>query len=173
MSEWRVPRVDRASLSEEQAQYLDLATPPGGHPPATIAVLAHTPALLGPFLGWAAALALNGRLPRREHELLALRAARLCRSTFEWDEHVEYARAAGLSDDEINWVAEGAEASGWSVADATVLRAADELHHSHAISEQTWDALRARYDDDALVEVAYVFGQYSMLSMVANTLGID
>jgi AhpD family alkylhydroperoxidase len=117
-------------------------------------------------------LALHGVLPKREHELIALRAARLCQSTFEWDEHVEYARNAGLSDDEIDRVAEGPDA-GWSDADAAVLRAADELHDTHAISDQTWSALRTRHDDAALVEIAYVYGQYSMLSMVANALNID
>ena len=34
-----------------------------------------SPDLLAPFLGWAAALALNGVLSNRDHELLALRAA--------------------------------------------------------------------------------------------------
>ncbi|MEY2434143.1 MAG: 4-carboxymuconolactone decarboxylase [Acidimicrobiaceae bacterium] len=173
MSDWRVARVSRDTLTDEHAQLLDLATPPGHDPLATVAVLAHNPALLGPFLGWAAALALSGVLPKREHELIALRAARLCRSTFEWDEHVEYARRAGLNEEEIDRVAEGPEAAGWSEADAALLRAADELHDAHAISEQTWKVLRARHDDAALVEIAYVYGQYSMLSMVANALNID
>ena len=40
-----------------------------------MAVLARQPDLLSPFLGWAAALALNGVLSHRDHELLALRVA--------------------------------------------------------------------------------------------------
>ena len=38
--------------------------------------IAHHPTLLEPFLGFASTLSLRGVLPRRDHELLALRAAR-------------------------------------------------------------------------------------------------
>src|SRR4029079_18774384 len=83
-------------------------------PLAVLTVLAHAPALLGPFLDWASALALEGRLPRRDHELLALRAAWHCRSPVEWGHHVVYARAAGLSDPEIAEVVAGPDAPGWT-----------------------------------------------------------
>ena len=59
--------------------------------------IAHHPRLLQPFLGFAATLAIGGVLGRRESELLALRTAWNCRSSFEWGHHVRYAEAAGLS----------------------------------------------------------------------------
>jgi len=96
----RLPPPSRADLPDEVANLVALATPAGGEPPPTISVLAHQPALLGPFLTWAAALALQGVLPRRDHEILALRTARLHRSTFERDEHVRFAHEAGLTDGE-------------------------------------------------------------------------
>ena len=139
----------------------------------TVAVLAHTPALAGPFLGWAAALALEGKLSRRDHELIALRAIHHCRSEFELVEHTRFARDAGLSDEEIARVAEGPEAAGWAPHEAALLRAVDELHTSCAVSDATWAALADHYDAGQLVEVPYVAGQYTMLSMVANALGIE
>src|SRR5437763_5095009 len=98
-----VPRSDE--LRADAKQLLALTAPPGREPARTMAVLARQPELLSPFLGWAAALALNGVLHHRDHELLALRVAWRCRSEFEWAEHVAYARAAGLRDDEIAAVA--------------------------------------------------------------------
>ncbi len=133
--------------------------------------LAQHPHLLGPFLGFAAALA-GGALPRRSSELLALRAAWNCRSDFEWGHHVVYALAAGLSDDEIARIAAGPHAAGWSDGDALLLRAADELHRGHDVSEATWRALEAAYDVAQLVEIPFVVGQYTMLSMVANMTGV-
>src|SRR5262245_21328690 len=90
-----------------------------------MAVLARQPDLLTPFLGWAAALALQGTLPKRDHELVALRAAWGCRSDFEGGEHAEYARAAGLRDDEIAAVAR--DEHGFEAHEAALLRAVDEL----------------------------------------------
>jgi len=131
-------------------------------------VLAHDPKVLGPFLAWAAALVFDGALSRRDHELLALRTAANCASDFEWAHHAVYARAAGLDEDEFARVAAGPNAVGWDPADAALLRAADELHVSKTIADATWERLAERLTPAALVEVPWVVGQYTMLSMVAN-----
>jgi alkylhydroperoxidase family enzyme len=141
------------------------------HTPNMLRAIAHHPRLLEPFLGFAAALA-RGELPRRESELLALRAAWNCRSEFEWGHHALYARAAGLSDAEIAAVASGPGAPGWSDADRELLRAADELHAQQSIGEATWAALASRWNAAQLVEIAFVVGQYTMLSMVAGALAV-
>ena len=94
MSGERIPPPPVDALDQATAELLRLASGPDGEPLLTIAVLAHHPPLVGPFLGWAAALALQGALSTRDHELLALRTARLCDSDFEWEEHVRYAEDA-------------------------------------------------------------------------------
>jgi alkylhydroperoxidase family enzyme len=156
----------------EIADLLALTARAGGEPARTIAALAHDPPLVAPFLTWSAALALEGVLPHREHELLALRVAWRCRSAFEWGEHVEYARGAGVTDEEIRRIAGPPDAPGWSDRDRVLLRAADELHAECTVTDTTWTALAAAHDVAALVELTYVVGQYTMLSMVANALGL-
>jgi len=138
-----------------------------------LTVMAQQPKLLAPFIAWASALVLEGVLSRRDHELLALRTAVNCRSDFEWGHHAVYARAAGLDEDEIARVAAGPSAPGWGTDDATLLSAADELHRDATISDRTWGELAARLQPAALVEVAMVVGQYSMLSMLANAAEVE
>jgi alkylhydroperoxidase family enzyme len=142
-------------------------------PLAVLTVLARSPELLAPFLGWASALALEGRLPRRDHELLALRAAWNCRSPFEWGHHVVYARAAGIEEGEIARVVAGADAEGWSGHESALLRAADQLHGTATIDDATWAVLAARYDEATLVEIPMIVGQYTMLSMLTNATGVE
>ena len=134
--------------------------------------MAHHPHLLRPFLAFAATLALRGSLPRRDSELLALRAAANCRSAFEWGHHVAYALAAGLEEAEIQKVASAPRDESWSPRDRLLLRCADELHREQQLSDATWDALRAEFDDAQLVEIPFVVGNYTMLSMVANATGV-
>ena len=148
-------------------------SPPGREPAKTMAVLARQPDLLAPFLGWAAALALNGVLPKRDHELLALRVASNCKSEFEWVEHVEYARGAGLTDAEIESVPGPISAQRWTDAERALLQAADDLHASDDVADATWAVLQQHYEPPALVEMLFVVGQYTMLSMVANAAGLD
>jgi len=169
----RIPVPGTGDVRSDAAELLALTAPPGCEPPATMAVLAHRPDLLGPFLTWAAALALEGALPQRDHELVALRVAWNCRSAFEWGEHAEFARAAGLDDHEIGRIAGAVDDAAWAEHEAALLRAADELHRTTTVSDETWSTLAAHYDTGQLVEVLFVAGQYTMLSMVANAAGID
>src|SRR3954454_19816273 len=103
-TEPRIPLPEAGELRADAEQLVAAIASPGREPAKTMAVLAYQPDLLAPFLGWAAALALNGVLPKRVHELLALRAAHNCRSGFEWVEHAGFARRAGLSETEIDAV---------------------------------------------------------------------
>jgi alkylhydroperoxidase family enzyme len=168
----RIPVPDASELRDDAAQLLPLIAAPGREPARTMAILARQPDLLSPFLGWAAALALQGVLPQRAHELLALRAASNCRSEFEWVEHVEYARAAELTDDEIERIARPVDEGDWPEAEGALLQAVDELTANFDVSDETWSVLARHYDAPALVEILFVVGQYTMLSMVANAAGL-
>jgi 4-carboxymuconolactone decarboxylase len=170
--EGRIPIPEASELRDDVAQLLPLTAQPGREPAQTMAILARRPELLAPFLGWAAALALEGVLSPREHELLALRVAANCKSAFEWTEHVEYARAASITDEAIALVAEPIDRGDWTEAEAALLRAADELGSGIDVSDATWTVLARHYDAAALVEILFVVGQYTMLSMVANAAGL-
>ncbi len=122
---------------------------------------------MGPFLGWAAALALEGALAKRDHEILALRTAHNCSSGFEWVEHSRFALAAGITDEEIDRVATGTDA-GWNRKDQLLIMAADELHRDSSICHSAWTELAEYFTMAELIEAIYVVGQYTMLSMVAN-----
>jgi alkylhydroperoxidase family enzyme len=115
---------------------------------------------------------LKGKLPARERELLILRTGWNCRSEYEWAQHVVIGLDAGLTREEIDCVAQGPDA-GWTDFDATLLRAADELHHEWCISDATWDRLAARYDEEQLIELPMVVGHYHMVAMTLNSLGVQ
>lgn len=53
-----------------------------------------------------------------------------------------------------------------------MLRAADELHTQSDVTDATWKVLTESVEPPALVELLFVIGQYTMLSMVANSAGI-
>jgi len=69
-------------------------------------------------------------------------------------------------------VARDIAGAAWTDVEAALLAAADELHRTQDVSDAAWGALAAGFDDAQLVEILYVVGQYTMLSMVANAAGI-
>jgi len=147
-------------------------TGPAARPLHLPSVIAHHPTLLSPYLVWAKAIALGGTLERRDATLLALRTAFRCDSEFEWGVHGETAvLRSGLTRDEVRRVASGPDDPAWSAREASLLRAVDELHDRQTISDDTWNSLGHDYDDAARIEIVFVVGHYTMLSMLANSVG--
>ena len=138
-----------------------------------LSTIAHHPKLLVPFLGFATVLGQDGALSRRDSEILALRTSWNCQSEFEWGHHAQYGRAAGLSEAEIEVITQGPDAAGWSREDRALLRAADQLHTGQQIRDDVWQQLADRFSETQLVEIPFVVGQYTMLSMVANSTGVE
>jgi 4-carboxymuconolactone decarboxylase len=114
-----------------------------------------------------------GVLGARERELLILRAACNCGSSYEWGQHARLSERLGISREEIMRVAQGPQAAGWSADDSALLRAADELHQSAKISEATWQLLSQRYDEPGLIEIAMLVGHYHMLAFALNSLEVE
>jgi len=137
-----------------------------------LTVIARHPTLLGPMIEFTSAIATRGVLSRRDSELLALRTAWNCRSEFEWGHHVHYAHAAGISDEEIARIAVRTPDAKWSPRERALFAAADELHATQHVGDATWAALASELDEAQLVEIPFVVGQYTMLSMVAESLGV-
>jgi len=140
-------------------------------PPAILGTVAKHPHLLEPMLKFSSALA-AGVLPRRSSEILALRTAWNCRSELEWGHHVRYGVDADLTADEIDRLAGGLPEVDWGTEDASLIRAADELFEDQDISDETWRVLTESWDEAQLVEIVFVVGQYTMLSMVAKATGV-
>ncbi len=109
----------------------------------------------------------------REREILILRIGWLCQAEYEWGQHVLYGKKAGLTDEEIARIKAGPDAEGWDAFDASLLRAADELHVDAFISDATWAALSERYNTQQLMDVVFTVGQYNLVSMALNTFGVQ
>ena len=80
-------------------------------------------------------------------------------------------QGAGLTEEEILRITTGPDAPGLDEFETALLRAADELHVSRFVSDETWSALGERYSEDELREVVVIVGNYTQLAMFQNTLG--
>ncbi len=112
-------------------------------------------------------------IPVREREILILRIGWLCRSGYEWGQHVLIGRDCGLTDDEIRAIQKGPDAPGWSAADRALLQATDELHADAHVSDATWAALSERWDTRQLMDIVFTVGQYNLVSMALNSFGVQ
>ena len=133
----------------------------------------HPDAMKG-FMGWGSyVLSKKNTLPAREREIVILRIGFLCGSGYEWTQHRAIGERAGLTAAEIEAIKQGASASTWSAADAALLRATDDLHGSHCVSDASWAALRAQFSELQCMDVVFTAGQYTQVSMILNSFGVQ
>jgi 4-carboxymuconolactone decarboxylase len=133
------------------------------------ATLAHHPKLMKRWLVFGNHVLAKSSLPDRDRELLILRTGWNCRAPYEWAQHVAIARTVGITDEEITRVTAGPAAAGWSELDASLLRAADELHADQSLSDATYATLTEHYDVQQLLDLVFAVGQYTLVSMALNT----
>jgi alkylhydroperoxidase family enzyme len=112
----------------------------------------------------------NGALPPRDRELAILRMGWLCHAPYEWGEHVLIAKKAGITSAEIEAITTGSTAPDWNVDDRAVLCAVEELYADAMISDTTWATLAARYNEQQLIELPVVIGQYQAVAYYQNAL---
>lgn len=111
-------------------------------------------------------------LPQRDREIAILRHAWDCGADYQWGVHLEMALDAGLTRDEIDRIPAGAEDGDWAPHEAAIIQAVDELHAASRLSDDTWSALAAQYDERQLIEFLVFVGSYRLLAYVFNSVGI-
>ena len=131
------------------------------------------PRLYAPRASFGIYLHQETSLPPRTRELLIMRTAFLIGAEYEWGHHVQHARAAGFTDEEIARIATGPGASGWSEEHRAVLRAADELRREAFITDRTWETLARSYNARQLIEIVFTVGGYTMTGLAINSFGIQ
>lgn len=114
-----------------------------------------------------------GKLPHRISELVILRVAWLCRSRYEWGQHIEIGqRRAQLSDQDIYNVTKGYIAFQDEKEKAIIL-ACDQLTLEHLIKQENWEILQIHLTSSQQIELQMLIGHYSMLAGVINSSGIQ
>lgn len=169
------PRVSPLQESELNDETRELLEPlrRNGQVYNIFATLARHPQLLKRWLVFGGHVLGKSTLPAREREIAILRMGWLCRAEYEWGHHVAIGKQAGLNDADIKRIAEGPDAAGLDPFEAALLRAVDELHANTFIGDSTWKALAERYSTEQLLDFLFTAGQYKLVSMVLNSIGVQ
>jgi alkylhydroperoxidase family enzyme len=140
-------------------------------------VIGHSPPLLRAWLDFAWPLRLHARTSRKLRELLILRGAQVSGTQYEWVHHAEMARAAGVSQAQIDAIEAGdtCEASVlFDPAEKAVLRLAAEVTRGPAASAASIDALRrSGFDEAGIVELTLTASFYVCVARFLQSMGVE
>ena len=130
------------------------------------------PELVRGVLPFANYILSESTLSPRHRDLLILRTAWRTRSDYLWAKHQNLAVVPPLSRQELSAIG-GRGDIGWNDFEATLLRAADELHDDSFISDVTWAALARRYGVHELMDATFTVAEMTMLAGVANSVRLN
>jgi alkylhydroperoxidase family enzyme len=168
----RLPPLAPDDRDEDARRVLAGLTRRDGSVLNIFATLARHPKLLEAWLGFGAHVLGGSTLDPRERELAILRVGWLCRSEYEWGQHVQIGKRTGVDDADLARLIDGPEADGWSERERAMLRAVESLHRDQRIGDAEWQALGDHYDERQLLDLVFTVGQYTLVSMALNTLGV-
>ena len=184
MTEPRIPPLPPEEWGDDVRAGLAALRPPGATQelkrPANaprglnvLGTLAQHQTLMQAYHAFNGHILYTNSLDARQRELLILRVAARRGAEYEWRQHVFIARGAGFSDADIERIAEGPHAAGWSPLDAAMLRAVDELVADAEITDGTWKELAAELDRHQLMDLVFTVGAYDLLAMAFKSFGVE
>src|SRR5882757_11354170 len=135
------PRIAPLPLEDRtQEQRALLAAVLGDRAPNLFTTLVRHPALFRTWLPFCMRLLAHSVFPPRERELLIIRTAWLCGSTYELGHHLRLGTDEGLTEHDLAAVT-GDISPAWTPRERLLITAVDELHAEHSIGDATWRAL--------------------------------
>jgi 4-carboxymuconolactone decarboxylase len=141
--------------------------------PVVMELFAHHVPLSETFLAFTDMLAGDqAKLAPAVRELVILRVAWRTGSGYEWNQHARMAGEAGMTETQVQAVAEGPGATVWTAGERALLSAVDEMVEGFAVGDDTWARLADSFDAPQLFELLFVVGGYLCLATVLNSIGL-
>lgn len=141
--------------------------------PAAVATMLRHPEIYRAQVEYVTQRARAMTLNTRDLELVILRTGWLCRSDYTWGEHVNFGKKAGLTCDEIEWLAQGSTAPGWNERDRALNRLAEELHEDACVSDETWAVIAEHFTDKQIIELLMMVGFYHEIAFLYNSMRVS
>jgi alkylhydroperoxidase family enzyme len=125
---------------------------------------------LGPYM-----LGRSANFDMRSREIVIDRVTARCNCEYEWAVHVAgYAKRVGLSEEHIYSIVHGCASDPcWDAKDGALLTMVDELHETGHVTDATWSALAAHFNENALLELLVLAGWYHAISFLANGARVE
>jgi AhpD family alkylhydroperoxidase len=134
--------------------------------------IARSPNSLRNFLRLGNSLLLYGQLPAKLRELAILRIAQITGANYEWAHHVPIAKQAGVSDAQMQALANWANAGEFNATERAVLGYVEAALNCN-VTDSIFEAVRSQLSEEEVTELTLVCGYWSMVACILLALKID
>jgi len=128
--------------------------------------LQHGVALGGAFM-------FRSKIGDRHREIVIIRVARNTKCAYEYAQHVKLAPGWGLPVEQCIDLLRSEVGDAFDDFEKAIVRAVDELCADDVLSDATWAALAAQWDDQQMIEMLMLAGYYRMLAGTLSSAGVE
>lgn len=136
-------------------------------------MLLHSPPLAEGWLGFFTAVRQNAALADRHRELAIMRIAVLNGAAYEFDAHVPFAIAAGLTQAQLEALRAGTLPDGLTETDHAVIAYADAITRAVRVPDEVFARVRAAFPERELVELTITIAGYNCVSRFLEAMQVD
>jgi 4-carboxymuconolactone decarboxylase len=105
-----------------------------------------------------------------ETEIAICTAVRAANLDYIWDAHVKLGLQAGVQEEAIHAIDTLGPLDGLTADEALIIRYGRELLEVRKVSDETFNAARARFGDKGLLELTAVMGVYTMNATILRAM---
>ena len=162
----RVPLADFEPALKKRLEEL------WGTPPNLYKALANHPALVAAWTEFSKMLRYDTRTPRALRELVILRGGQLMRSEYEWAQHLAMARKAGVTEQQINELANWKNSKAFDAKEKAAIALSEDVTNGR-VTEAVYQEARRHFDEHDYVELAAVAAFYAMVGRMLDAMGVQ
>jgi alkylhydroperoxidase family enzyme len=136
-------------------------------------MLLHSPPLAEGWLAFFTAVRQKGTLAGRHRELAIMRIAVLNGADYEFDAHVPFALAEGLTRAQLDALRANAVPEGLTEADRAVIAYADAMTREVHVGDEVFARVRSQFAERELVELTVTIAGYNCVSRFLEAMKIE
>ena len=169
----RIPSITRDQLKPEDQPYFDQIVEKRGRAAGPYGVMLHSPKLAARIGATGSYLRFECEMDNALKEVVILTATREARAQYAFTAHARLAREAGVSESTIQALTDGTAPVGLSGDEALLVRYAQELLRDHAVTGQTFNAVKDRFGEQGIIDVTGLIGHYLLVAQYLNAFEVE
>lgn len=172
-----MPRIElitsKDQIPPERHQEFDEIVGVLGRVGGPFGVLMHSPGLAEMVCKTGAHVRLKSTLTMVERELAILSVCREKDAAYEWSSHVGTARNAGMREEAIEAMRNGAPVDHLEPDERDIITYVRQLLRNNRVQQDLFDALLQRHGVRWLVELTATIGQYQYIAAINNAFEME
>ena len=168
----RARLIAQEDLSAEQARIVHTISAGRGFFGGPFAPWLHSPEFADRAQALGQVVRFESALPPQLSELAILIVGRHWSADFEWHAHAPIAVKAGVRGEVVEAIRTGSPLPPLAPDEQAIVAFATELLENHRVSQVTYDAAAARFDERQLTDLVGILGYYSLICMTLNAFEI-